>query len=138
MSKKRKKKKTLILAVDVGDKNRSDWMVKAMQMQISDWFKRNDTILPSEDVIIMPTPGEMKIYWLEGDPEDVRDIEKIEEIKDRIKPVLEIAMGIKADPDKKFKHPKVAAPNENKLKKAAQDLYDRRRQGPPKPRIITP
>ena len=134
---KKRKKKTLILAVDVG-KNRSDWMVRAMQMQISDWFKQNNTILPSEDIIIMPTSGEMKIYWLEGNPEDVKDIEKLEEIKDRIKPVLEIALGIKIDPNKKFKHPKVAAPNENKLKKAMEDLNRRRRQGPPKPRIITP
>lgn len=134
---KKTKKKTLILAVDVG-KNRSDWMVRAMQMQISDWFKQNSTILPSEDVIIMPTSGEMKVYWLEGNPEDIKDVEKIEEIKDRIKPVLEVALGIKSDPNKKFKHPKVAAPNENKLKKAMEDLNRRRRQGPPNPRIITP
>ncbi len=136
MAKKKTPKKTLILAVDVG-KNRSDWTVRAMQMQISDWFRQNNTILPSEDVIIMPTSGEMKLFWLQGDPGDVKDVEKLEEIKDRIVPVLEIALGVKSDPDKKFKHPKVAAPNQNKLDKAIDEL-NKKRQKASRTRIIRP
>lgn len=137
MKKKHTPKKTLILAIDVG-KGKSDWMIRAMQMQISDWFNQNQTILPAENLVIFPASGETKLYWLEGDPEDIKDVEKLEEIKDRIKPVLELALGIKSDPNKKYKHPKVSAPEQNTLKKAMEDLEKRRRQGPPKPRIIRP
>ena len=133
---KKTAKKTLILAVGIG-KNRTDWQVRALQMQISDWFRQNNTILPSEDVIIMPTSGEMKLFWLQGNPDDIKDVEKLDEIKDRITPVLEVALGIKLDPSKKFKHPKIPAPNKKKFDKAIEDLNQKRKQIPPK-RIIRP
>ena len=97
--------KTLILAVDVGD-TKHDWVVRAMQMQIRDYFKANKSVLKTENVIIFPVKGEMKLYWLEGNPDSVEDIEELEEIKDRIKPVLEVAMGINIKKNKKVKKPR--------------------------------
>lgn len=137
MAKKKKTpKKTLLLTIDPGP-NTADWMVKAMSLQIADWFKANQTILPAENLVLFPTKGETKLYWLEGDADSVKDKKTLDEIKDRIKPVLEIALGL-ASPDKKFKHPKVAKPDQGKFKRAVEDLNRRRAEKNKGPRIIRP
>jgi hypothetical protein len=86
--------KTLILAVDIGDKSQ-DWQVKAMTMQIRDYFAKNRTVLDVENVILFPIKGEMKLFWLEGDPGSPEDMKSLIQIRDRLKPVLEVAMGLK-------------------------------------------
>ena len=93
--------KTLVLAVDVGN-TKNEWEVTAMKMQISDYFKKNK-ILPADDVILFPIKGEMKIFWLEGNPNSLSDVKDLEEIKDKLKPVLGAAMGLWKD--KKVKLP---------------------------------
>jgi hypothetical protein len=128
-------KKTLLLTIDPGP-NTAEWMIKAMSMQIADWFKANQTILPAENLVLFPTKGETRLYWLEGDSDDVKDKETLDEIKDRIKPVLEVALGMAA-PDKKFKHPK-ATPDQGKFKRAAEELNRRRAAKSKGPRIIKP
>jgi hypothetical protein len=87
-------KKTLILAIDVGDL-KNDWEVKAMSMQVSDYFEKNKTILDVENVFLFPIEGDMKLFWLEGDPDSVKDVKDLEKIRDRLEPVLEVALGIK-------------------------------------------
>lgn len=87
--------KTLILAVDIGKAKKDDVEVRAMQMQLSDYFRMNKTILGTENIIIFPIAGEMKLFWLEGDLENPKDIKDLEEIKDRIRPVLETSLGIR-------------------------------------------
>ena len=86
--------KNLILSVDVGTKT-ADWEVSAMTNQINDYFKKNKSVFKIENVIIFPSKGAMKLFWLEGDPESIEDVKSLEEIRDRLKPVLEVAMGIK-------------------------------------------
>lgn len=96
-------KRTLVLALDM--QGGSDWQVNAMNRQMSDWITLNKTLLPIEDMIILPTSGETRLYWLEGKIDDDEDIKTLEQIKDRIKPILEIALGIKIDKEKLFKDP---------------------------------
>lgn len=83
--------KTLVLAVDVGE-TKYEWEVTAHQMQIAAYFEKHK-ILPADNVVFFPIKGEMKIFWLEGDPEDLKDIKDLEEIKNKLKPVLGVAMG---------------------------------------------
>jgi hypothetical protein len=106
-------KRTLILTADIT--GGADWEVKALQMQMADWITANKKLLSFEDLIIMPVRGDTKLYWLEGEstPEDLKSLE---EIKDRLKPVLEIALDIKIDKQKLFKRPKGKTSNETKPK----------------------
>ena len=89
--------KTLIFAIDVGE-TKFEWEARAMQMQIADYFQKNKTIPEADNVILFPIKGDMKIFWLEGDPKNLQDVKDLEEIRDKIKPVLEVAMGIKINP----------------------------------------
>jgi hypothetical protein len=96
-------KKTLILTIDLA--GAPDWQRKAMQMQLSDWLQKNKTLLPIEDLVIMPANGETRLFWLEGNADDLKDVKTLEDIKDRIKPIMEIALGIKVDRKKLYKDP---------------------------------
>ncbi len=91
------KKRTLILSVDLG--NSPEWHKIAIQRQLGDWLESNKALLPMEDIIIFCAPGDTKLYWLEG-KHDGNDIKTLEEIKDRIKPVLEVTLGGKPNVDK--------------------------------------
>lgn len=95
-------KKTLILTVEVAG---SEWQTKALSIQIRDWLNTNKTIMPIEDLIILPASGPTRLFWLEGE-QNTEDIKTLEQIKDRIKPVLECALDIKIDKENKFAHPK--------------------------------
>lgn len=95
-----KTNKTLILTVDLS--GAPEWQVIAMQKQMSAWLMKNKTLLPFENLIIFPVVGETKLYWLEG---TIEKIGTLEEIKDRIKPILEIALGLKIDRKKLFADP---------------------------------
>lgn len=81
-------KKTLILAIDI--RGMEPWQVNAKINQISDYYEKHD-VLPSDNLIIFPVNSDMKIYWLEGSPDNLDDIKELEEIKDRLQPVLEAA-----------------------------------------------
>ena len=83
-------KRTLILTIDA---QLPDWQLKARNQQIADWIKTNKSVLPNENLIILPIPGESKLYWLEGE-QTIEDIKTLDQIRDRIKLVLEASLGI--------------------------------------------
>lgn len=95
-----KHQKTLILTVDM--QGGADWQVKALQQQMADWLETNKTIMPTENLIILPASGPTRLFWLEGEPTDIKTLE---EIKDRIKPILEVALDIKIDKNGLFERP---------------------------------
>lgn len=105
--------KTLILAMD--SKGAPSWVVNANCKQIVDWFKANKTIMPIENLIILPTDGETRLYWLEGDVENPEDVRTLEEIRDRIKPVLELSLDISVDRAKLYKDPYARRPSPMQL-----------------------
>lgn len=96
-------KRTLVLTVDLT--GGPDWQITAHQKQLGAWFDKNRAVLPFEGLVILPVPGETKLYWLEGDPESAEDVKTLEEIKDRIKPVMEVALDIKIDKKGLFTDP---------------------------------
>lgn len=96
-------RKTLILAIDLC--GGQDWQITALQRQMADWLNINRAILPIENLIILPTQGDMRLFWLEGECVP-GDIKTLEEIRDRIKPVLEVALDIKIDKQGLFKVPR--------------------------------
>lgn len=88
--------KTLILTID--QQGQSEWSIKAKNRQFGDWLEANQSIMPCDNLIILSAPGDTRIYWLEGDQESIVDIKTLEQIKDKIKPVLEVAFGLKLKP----------------------------------------
>lgn len=98
-------KKTLILTIDM--QGAPDWQIRALNKQMADWLDANKAVLPAEDLIIFPTTGETRLYWLQGE-HNPADKKTLEEIKDRIQPVLEVALDIKIDKEKHFKKPDTA------------------------------
>ena len=92
--------KTLVISIDVGQ-YKHDWEVSAMCSMIGDYFGANKIFDDDCNVVIWPLKGEMKIFWLEGDPDSLKDIKSINEIKDKVKPVLETSLGIKQHPQVK-------------------------------------
>jgi len=95
--------RNLILTIDL--KTTEDYLVKAMQAQINDWLTLNKIILPSENLIILPCTGETRLYWLEGEY-NTQDKKSLEEIKDRLEPVLQVALDLKIDKAHRFKDPR--------------------------------
>ena len=100
--------RTLILSVDM--QGAPDLQRHALQMQMADWLKVNKTVLPFENLIILPAAGETRLFWLEG---TATDIKTLEEIKDRLQPVLQVALDIKIDKEGLLKRPPSRAPNEH-------------------------
>jgi len=85
------KTKNLVITIDAEKKN--EWQIKAMGAQWGDWLKKNSDLF--DNVIILPSKGESKLYWLEGDVEDPKDLEEIEKMKDQFKPILGIDLAKK-------------------------------------------
>lgn len=85
----------LIITLDFG--KLPDWVIKAKSMQINAWVEANRDKLPFENMILIPAPGESKVYWLEGKVDDPSDIKTLDEIRDRLKPILEAALKVKVD-----------------------------------------
>jgi hypothetical protein len=95
--------KTLVLTFDAA--GMADWHARAISRQMADWLKTNKAILNIEHMIILPGTGDTKLYWLEGEVGNPDDIKSLEEIKNRIKPVLEVALEIKIDKVNRYKVP---------------------------------
>ena len=91
-------KKNLLLSIDLT--SIPSWQITAMQKQMKDWIETNKTLLPFENLIIFPTTGETKLYWLEGELNNPKDIKTLNEIKDRLQPILEVALDIKLNKGK--------------------------------------
>jgi hypothetical protein len=95
--------KNLVLAVNLGDA--PDWQIKAMTKQMGDWVEVNKELLPFENLIILPTTGDTRLYWLEGVVGSMGDLEALESIKDRLEPILNVALDLKIDREKKYRDP---------------------------------
>lgn len=95
--------KNLVITLDFG--RAPDWAVRAKQQQIGDWLQANKSQLSFDNIILLPSPGETKLFWLEGKVGDTKDEDEIKRIRDEMKPVLEIALGIKADTEVKYTAP---------------------------------
>lgn len=113
-------KKTLFLLIDLG--NTPPWHRNALTRQMADWIQVNKAVLNFENLVILPTKGDTKLCWLEG-KFDETDKKQLEEIKDRLQPVLEIALDLKIDRKHLYKEP-------SPLKKAIADLNARRMKQP--------
>lgn len=116
----------------------ADWQIKALQRQMADWLETNKTLKSFEDLIILPATGETRLYWLEGD-DTPENISSLEEIKARLKPVLEVALDIKIDKEGLYKRPN------KKFDEAFKHLHTKRtslnvgpRQGPKPPKFFLP
>jgi len=95
--------KNLVLAVNLGEA--PDWQIKAMTKQMGDWSEANKESLPFDNLIILPTTGDTRLYWLEGVIDNINDLETLESIKDKLEPILNIALDLKIDRKKKYKDP---------------------------------
>lgn len=98
--------RTLILAIDLGDA--PEYQKVAMQRQMADWVTVNKTLLRFENLIIMPITGETRLYWLEGAIGNENDEKTLIDIKERMLPVLSLALNLSIDKDKKYKVPSSA------------------------------
>jgi hypothetical protein len=87
--------KNLVVALDYG--RIPEWIVQAKNRQIADWVEANKKALPFDNLIILPSVGESRLYWLEGKVGDITDATILAEMRDKLKPVLEIALGITLD-----------------------------------------
>jgi hypothetical protein len=86
------KRRTLILTIDFHDA--PEWHIRAKQKQMADWIDQNKTLLPYEDLIILPAPGDTKLYWLEGKNDDIKTLDNI---KDKLLPVLSVSLDVSAN-----------------------------------------
>jgi hypothetical protein len=89
-------KKTLILTVDF--QGMPDWHVRAKNMQIGSWFEKNKVLPKDTDIVIIPAQGDTKLYWLEGVINNIKDIKILDDIKEKLKPVLEVSLGLRPKP----------------------------------------
>lgn len=96
--------RNLILTIDM--QGAQDWQVRAIQAQMADWIKANKAVLSFENLVILPTTGDTRLYWLEG-TDDPIDVTILNEIKDRLEPVLQVALNLKLDKEGLFKRPRV-------------------------------
>jgi hypothetical protein len=83
--------KTLILTLDTT--GLPEWHVAAITKQMADWLDSHKAILPVENLVILPAKGDTRLYWLEGDPDEIKDVKELEKIKDRLKPILSVFLN---------------------------------------------
>jgi hypothetical protein len=96
------KQRNLILTVDFGEAQ--EWQISATQAQMAAWIEANKNVLPFKNLIIIPTKGETKLWWLEGEI-DTDDEDILEKIKDRLEPILHVSLDLKIDREKRFINP---------------------------------
>jgi hypothetical protein len=84
--------KTLIITIDVT--GLPEWHVTAITNQMAAWLDSHKAVLPVENLVILPAKGDTRLYWLEGDPDEIKDIKELEQIKDRIKPILSVFLNV--------------------------------------------
>lgn len=84
--------KTLIITLDTT--GLPDYHVSAITKQMADWLDSHKAILSVENLIIFPAKGDTRLYWLEGDPDEIKDIKELGKIKDRLKPILSVFLNI--------------------------------------------
>ena len=87
--------RNLVITLDFG--TIPEWAITAKKRQISDWIEANKGKLPFDNLILLPSQGESKLYWLEGNVKNEKDITEIASLRDKLKPILEVALGLKAD-----------------------------------------
>ncbi len=92
--------KTLIITIDVT--GLPEWHVTAITKQMAAWLDSHKAVLPVENLVILPAKGDTRLYWLEGDPDEIKNVKELEQIKDRIKPILSVFLnvGLKKEQDK--------------------------------------
>lgn len=89
-------KRRFIVTIDVGQ-YKSDWEVRAMLHMIRDYFYKSGILKDSEDVILWPIKGEHRLYYLDGHHGDITDEKILEEMADRLTPVLSKSLDVKND-----------------------------------------
>ena len=95
--------KNLVLTVNLG--GAPDCQINAMVKQMGDWVEANKELLPFENLIILPTTGDTRLYWLEGVVGNISDLGALESIKDKLEPILGVALDLKIDRENKYKDP---------------------------------
>lgn len=95
--------KTLILTYDAS--GMPDWEARAISRQMADWLESNKTLFKNENLILLPATGSTRLFWLEGAATQ-EDIKTLDEVKDRITPVLEVALDLKLDKANKYSIPR--------------------------------
>ena len=78
--------KNLVLTINFGKV--PPWAINAKNKQLADWVAANKENLPFENIVVIPSTTETGLYWLEGDLNSPTDKVKLEEVKDRLKPIL--------------------------------------------------
>ena len=85
-------RRTFILTVDLT--KAPEWQVIALQRQMADWLEANPVLSSEDSLIILPAPGDTKLYWLEG---EAKDITELTHVRDRLRPVLEVSLDLKTN-----------------------------------------
>jgi len=97
-------KKTLVATIDATGV--PEWTIRALMNQMKAWIDANRRTLPFEDILMMPMDGPSRLYWLEGEHGDPADEKALEEIRDRLKPLLEVALDLRLDRANQYVVPK--------------------------------
>jgi len=78
--------KTLVLTFGFG--KAPQWAVVAKIKQLSEWLNKHKTELGVDNFLLFQGTTDTKIFWLEGDINDIKDIKSLNDIRDKLKPVL--------------------------------------------------
>jgi len=87
--------KNLLITIDFG--NIPSFAIIAKSRQLSDWFKQNKAELGIDNVIIMPDAGSTKLYWLDGEIDNIDHRTKLEDVANKLSPILSAAINLKCD-----------------------------------------
>lgn len=87
--------KNLLITIDFG--NIPSFAITAKSRQLSDWFKQNKNELGIDNVIIVPDAGSTKLYWLDGEIDNIDHRTKLDDLAKRLSPILCAAIDMKYD-----------------------------------------
>lgn len=120
------------------------WAVDAKLMQFQDYFRKlsKDKVikLPFDDILIIKDNKETRLFWLEGDINDVKDKKTFEEMQDFLKPTMSALMSLEYDSD----NPKYKEAFDtlqelrelHKLRNEKKHEHSKHRLPNPKPKIV--
>jgi len=87
--------KNLLITIDFG--NLPSFAITAKSRQLSDWFKQNRAELGIDNVIIMPDAGSTKLYWLDGEIDNIDHRTKLEDLAHKLSPIFSVVVNTACD-----------------------------------------
>lgn len=133
--------KTIVMTIDT--RELPTWAAEAKVKQFQDYLDAlsKENKLPFDNALVIKDNKETRLFWLEGNLDDVKDKKTFEEMQSFLRPILSALIDLKHNKDDpKYKEALDALQELRELREYRNKKHERPKHKFPriKPRIIIP